>query len=75
MFYRTFATLAPLDTISKRLESMSVTSSMTNLTAAQTGAVGDAERSLVLGAGTWRILEQLGDLIWGKDPGQWVRAS
>src|SRR5262249_16078102 len=45
-----------------------------DLTAAQTGAVGDAERSLVLETGTWRGLDQLGDLIWRKDPGQlpWI---
>src|SRR5215470_15253108 len=38
------------------------------LAAAQTGAIGDAERSLVLETGTWRSLDQPGDLIRSKDP-------
>src|ERR1700752_897388 len=41
-----------------------------DLAAAQTGAVGDAERGLVLETGTWRGLDQVGNLIWRKDPRQ-----
>jgi hypothetical protein len=37
-----------------------------DLTAAQPGAVGDAERGLVLETGTRRGLDKLGDLIWRK---------
>jgi hypothetical protein len=40
---------------------------------AQTGAVSDAERSLVLETGTWRSLDQPGDLIWSEDPWQLPR--
>ena len=44
-----------------------------DFTAAQTGAVGDAERGLVLETGTGRGLDQPGDLIWRKDPRQLPR--
>jgi hypothetical protein len=45
------------------LESMSLTRSMTTSRAAQTGAVGDAERRFMLETATWRSLDQPGDLI------------
>src|SRR5215471_19404355 len=44
-----------------------------DLAAAQAGAVGDAERSLVLETGTWRGLDQPGDLIQSKEKRQLAR--
>src|SRR5262249_30345502 len=44
-----------------------------DLAAAQTGAVGDAERSLMLETRTWRGLDQPANLIRSKDPWQLPR--
>src|SRR5215813_11985355 len=44
-----------------------------DLAAAQAGAIGDAERGLVLETGTRRGLDQPGDLIWSKDTWQLPR--
>src|SRR5262245_50288222 len=44
-----------------------------DLAAAQAGAVGNAERGLVLETGTWRGLDQPGDLFWSEHPRQLAR--
>jgi hypothetical protein len=64
------AALAHLDTDQHALGIDVADPQHDDLAAAQTGAVGDAERGLVLETGTWRGLDQLGDLIWRKDPRQ-----
>ncbi len=61
------AALAHLDTDQHALGIDVADPQRNDLTAARTGAVGDAERSPVLETGTWRGLNQPSDLIWSKD--------
>src|SRR5215468_80555 len=67
------AALAHLDTDQHALGIDVADPQNDDLAAAQTGPVGDAERGLVLETGTWRRLDQPGDLIWSKDPRQLAR--
>jgi hypothetical protein len=67
------AALAHLDTDQHALGIDVADPQHDDLAAAQAGAVGDAERSLVLETRTWRGLDQLGHLIWSKHPRQLAR--
>ena len=64
------AALAHLDTDQHALGIDVAEAQHDDLAAAQTGAVGNAERGLVLEAGAGRGLKQLGDLIRGEHPRQ-----
>ena len=67
------AALAHLDTDQHALGIDVADPQHDDLTAAQTGAVGDAERSLILQTGAGRGVDQSGDLICSKDPRQLAR--
>src|SRR5258708_6965931 len=67
------AALAHLDTDQHALGIDVADPQHDDLAAAQTGAVGDTERGLVLETGTGRGLKQPADLIWRKDPRQLPR--
>src|SRR5262249_3546673 len=67
------AALAHLDTDQHALGINVADPQHDDFAAAQAGAVGDAERGLVLETGTWRGLDQPGDLIWSKDTRQLPR--
>ena len=67
------AALAHLDTDQHTLRIDVTDPQHDDLAAAQTGAIGDAERGLVLEAGAGRSLEQPRDLIWREHPRQLAR--
>ena len=67
------AALAHLDTDQHALGIDIAEAQHDHLGTAQTGAVGDAERGLVLEAGSGRSLEQPGDLIGREHPWQLAR--